>query len=206
CPNDHDFNNSRFEGIKELVSPLELWNRSSDRREVFTRTQQARAILQREIDKRRVPEPKFVMGLDLNFQAPPFEVESIRPARRIGPDGQFMRDFVIEVTQSKWVALDSEMEAQLQAELEISPNVTPKTPHFRFRGGCTLIVSAEDYEVRYCIVKRFDLESTRLKRQRAWLSGRTDASPQATYFGSSLMGGADEPFALLHRALEDEQP
>lgn len=192
CPSEKDYAETRFDGIKALVAPLEIWNLHSDRHEIFKLSQTARQILKSEIDKRRVPGEKTVMGLDLNENAPPFEVESVRPASRIGPDGQFQRDFVIEVTQCR---------------PEVLHPATPNRPEitFPFRGGCTLIVGAEDYEVRYCIVKGFRSQS-RLQRQRAFLEGRSDASLQATYFGSALLGQQSEPFALLHRALEDEKP
>ncbi|HZD04978.1 MAG TPA: hypothetical protein VE173_08665, partial [Longimicrobiales bacterium] len=50
----------------------------------------------------------------------PFEVHSVRPARRIGPDGQFLTELVVEITQARR-----------------EPGLRSGT--FRFRGGCTLL-------------------------------------------------------------------
>lgn len=192
CPDPWNYEQTRFEGIKELLEPLEIWNLKSDRRDIFQQNQSACEQLEKIIDSRRVPEEKIVMGLDLKENAPPYEVESIRPATRVGPDGQMQRDFIVQVTQQR--------EEIVRADADPQREVT-----FGFRGGCTLIISAEDYEVRYCVIKNVDSKS-RLKRQRDWLEGRSDASLQATYFGSALLGQQREPFALLHRTLEDEKP
>jgi hypothetical protein len=75
-------------------------------------------------------------------------------------------------------------------------------PDFWFRGGCTLLVDPETYQVRYCLQKDITSES-RLHRQRAFLTGKTDASLQATYFGGLESSHHQEPFALMHRAGEE---
>ena len=200
CPDPWNYQQTRFEEIEALLKPLEIWNLKSDRREIFERNRRACEKLREIIDLRRVPEDylkenpekRVVMGLDLGENAPPFDVESIRPATRIGPDGQMQRDFIVQVTQ------------QREEILRNDPDPA-RVVKFSFRGGCTLIISAEDYEVRYCVIKSFRSQS-RLERQRDWLEGRSDASLAATYFGSALLGQQREPFALLHRTLEDEKP
>ena len=200
CPNQWDYEHTRFEGVEALLKPLEIWNLKSDRREIWERNRDACEELRKVIDSRRVPEAdlkenpdaRMVMGLDLGQDAPPFIVESIRPATRIGPDGQMQRDFIVQVTQQREEILRNDPDPE-------------RVVKFSFRGGCTLIISAEDYEVRYCVIKSFRSES-RLERQRSWLEGRSDASLAVTYFGSALLGQQREPFALLHRTLEDEKP
>src|SRR5262249_25063596 len=55
----------------------------------------------------------------------PLEVHSIRPARRIGPDGQTLSDIVVEITQTFRPADD---------------------PKHRFRSGCTLLVDSQNLQ------------------------------------------------------------
>ena len=61
-----------------------------------------------------------------------FEVHSVRPVRRIGPDGQQRTDLVVEITQS-WFPADGSG---------------------KFRGGCTLIIDLERRAIRYAVCKR----------------------------------------------------
>jgi hypothetical protein len=60
------------------------------------------------------------------------EVRSLRPARRIGPDGQSRADLVIELTQTFRLA---------------------EREHGKFRGGCTLLVDLAEKKVRYFVRK-----------------------------------------------------
>jgi len=83
------------------------------------------------------------------------------------------------------------------------------------------LVSPDTGEVRYCIYKRI-ASKDRLERTRRHLTGEQRPSLRATYFGdprrkySAYIAGelerADqlgmarvEPFALLHRSLEEEE-
>lgn len=98
------------------------------------------------------------------------EVHSVRPARRVGPDGQTSSDLVVEITQT------------FHAE-----------DGARYRGGCTLLIDLETGKVRYLIRKRV-LSATRAQEQQ----GLTDEyGLSANYFDTATRH--DEPFALLHR-------
>ncbi|MDB5471554.1 MAG: peptidase [Caulobacter sp.] len=101
------------------------------------------------------------------------EVHSVRPARRVSPDGTVGADLVVEITQS-WVGPDGE----------------------KRRGGCTVLFDLESCEARYLIRKRVAnlarIESDRRNRQAA--------APGQTLWDSYFGGGdTDEPFAALHR-------
>jgi hypothetical protein len=61
-----------------------------------------------------------------------FEVHSVRPVRRIGPDGQQRTDVVVEITQS-WKSGGAGES---------------------LRGGCTLLIDPEKRAIRYVIRKR----------------------------------------------------
>lgn len=142
-------------------------------------------------------------GLAVNRQGRPrFEVHSIRPALRGGPDGDLLSEVVISITQSRRVPLDPEAHpAPEWYEAKREEDEDPEIPGFTFRGGCTLILDLESQRLRYAIVKRID-SGNRLRRQQMYRSGGALPGLRATYFGDAL--GGREPFAFLHAQHEAE--
>jgi hypothetical protein len=104
------------------------------------------------------------------------EVHSVRPARRIGPEGRSRVDvdLVIEITQTFRLAAPSRE---------------------KFRGGCTLIVDLAKKQVRY-FVRKSVMKSERLEEQLK-MSAPDDSGLRASYFGDGRAPA--EPFAMLHR-------
>jgi hypothetical protein len=105
-----------------------------------------------------------------------FEVHSVRPVRRIGPDGQQETDLVMEITQS-WI---------------------PEGGGGKFRGGCTLIINLETRTIRYVIRKRVDHEG-RFQQQEAFQTQMAQQSLSFNYVGNEAM--KREPFAIMHRGM-----
>lgn len=100
------------------------------------------------------------------------EVHSVRPVRRVSPDGNILSDLVVEITQS----------------------FRPKgMPGVRFRGGCTLIIDLATAEVRYMVRKKVD-SPWRLQNQLGLAAASTDLG--ANYFADETAGR--EPFAMIH--------
>lgn len=81
-------------------------------------------------------------------------VQSIRPARRVAPQGQVATDVVVEITQARQVA------------------PRPGQPGFEFHGGATVILGT-DGRIRYSILKSV-VSPNAVQDRRAWL-----ASPAA---------------------------
>jgi hypothetical protein len=131
--------------------------------------------------------PGAPLGLDLSPGGPPFEVHSVRPCRRIGPDGQFILEFLVVINQRRPGFFTDRTKPLKKDEL----------PDFWFRGGCTLLVDWAERKVRYCIVRDIN-DSVRYRRQQQYLAHPTQQSLRATYFQRPC-GQAAEPFALLHR-------
>jgi hypothetical protein len=119
----------------------------------------------------RQPGPMTIGGVSGELR--PIEVHSVRPARRVGPDGQLLSDVVVEITQT----------------------FRPSDPtQAVFRGGCTLLVDLRSKEVRYLVRKRVD-HAGRLAGQQAFAAASVDML-RASYFSRSDEGV--EPFAMLH--------
>jgi hypothetical protein len=76
------------------------WDLTSKREQVYNVFSQARAELHDWLQD-TAQEFQGLFGLDLSKPNAPFEVHSLRPARRVGPDGQLLVELVIELTQQK---------------------------------------------------------------------------------------------------------
>jgi hypothetical protein len=147
-----------------------------------------------------------LLGLDFELVDAPFEVHSVRPARRVGPDGNLQTDVIIEITQRKAGFIDP---ADREKFYKAYPNgFIPKSgakqpkknipiPDFKFRGGCTLIVDIESGNIRYIITKHITSKN-RLQREQDYRS--SSGSLFATYFSEGSSDRVKEPFAMLHRS------
>jgi hypothetical protein len=106
------------------------------------------------------------------------EVHSVRPNRRMAPDGSTHAMLVIEITQTFHSQPDGE----------------------RYRGGCTLLVDLNNNEAKYIVRKWLRGGSGALAQMRA----RALAAERAADLGLRFNKPGDrangiEPFALLHR-------
>jgi hypothetical protein len=113
---------------------------------------------------------------DLPFR---FEVHSVRPARRVAPDGSFVTDLVVVLAQRRCVAFDP-----------------GRDDGFWFRGGCTLLIDTRQgrERIRYCISKNVS-SAERRERQRLFSTDGLGQSLSQLYFEAD----SAEPFAMLHR-------
>jgi len=115
-----------------------------------------------------------------------FDVFSVRPARRIAPDGSFRTELIAVIHQRHPQPLDGK---------------DIKNGWFWFRGGATLIIDPRPgrESIRYSILKNSS-SASRQERQREFTRKRGVASLRAVYFGGDTVADAlgEEPFALMH--------
>jgi len=111
----------------------------------------------------------------------PFELHDLRRSMRIGPDGRYVPQMIIELTQST----------------EVRENKKDGTPGYIFSGGSTLVVDLSVPEIKYRIVK--NIASKSRQQRTADYVRETAADPLRALFLSS---DRREPFAILH-ALEE---
>jgi hypothetical protein len=123
-----------------------------------------------------VPTPGMPASIPVRADGfPVIEIHSVRPARRIGSNGQQLTDLVIEM---------------VQRYVETDPITKVQTT---FRGGCTLLIDLEQQRIRYAIRKRVD-NANRIAAMKSFaMSAANGTSP---YF---LADADEEPFAMLHR-------
>ncbi|CAN5853063.1 hypothetical protein BH23PLA1_BH23PLA1_13510 [soil metagenome] len=205
--------------VRELDFPS--WNLRADRREVFLQMERNRFQIRNWLyqNARESGDGGNTLGIMVigsgvrsiprnHKNAPVFEVHSIRPCSRIGPDGQQRVDLVAEIVQRRAGYFDEKIQQQVdsatgkeywaftkQEQKMGNRPLVPQPPDFWFRGGGTLIIDPDSGEIRYCISKSVSTKhDTRLHAQRFY--ERTGAFPSAadTYFGSR----GRNPFALLH--------
>jgi subtilisin family serine protease len=102
-----------------------------------------------------------------------FQVTNLRPARRIGPRGEFRTEMVVEILQTrKATSADEEADERLDIP---------------FRGGVTLIVGMDqenNYVVRYAIHKRPDSVSREARQREFLLRAAGGGSPEAAEYSS----------------------
>ncbi|MNO77406.1 hypothetical protein D3C76_685140 [compost metagenome] len=124
--------------------------------------------------------------------APAVEVHAVRSSRRSGPDGQDLRQLIVEVTQKREGYFDAQYQGQRNADgLE-----RKEDGDFIFRGGATLIIDLRDGALRYVIRKRIDDEG-RLEEHRRFLQVGSSGLAM-TYRGARV---DDNPFAMTHRGV-----
>ncbi len=201
-------------GLRELVPD---WDQESNRYEIFQQTKERRKLLHSWFtDPKALSAAKaahlVLERLDKKTDSlyrdkdglPLLEVHSVRPAYRIGPDGQTVIELVIEMTQRRRGYFDLETQKKVD-----DGEIEPPEPDFVLRGGSALLVDLETARVRYCIYKDVSSQS-RLNRIREFLQEGSGASLRATYFGDPLrayfrLSEEREPFALLHRSTGIEE-
>ena len=194
-------------GVKSLQDLRPDWSLSSSRQEAWEAMGRSCREIHQWLLSDHVRDFARHFGLALGDDAPrsierspktglpKFEVHSVRPARRLGPDGQTLTDLVIEITQRRHGYMNPDIQRMVDRG-ELKP-----PPHdFWFRGGCTILVDLDSGEVRYSIGKGI-VRDDRLETQRLFLNGKSDISLHATYFGDPRRREEPEPFALLHNSL-----
>ena len=186
--------------LDRLRTTVPRWSHANSRAELYALLRQHCRNLRNALKEVARQEQDF-LGLDLDQPGADFEIRSLRPARRVGPDGQSLTDVVFEVTQQRPGYLDPDLQERVDRGKIGAAELPPSD--FAFRGGCTLVVDLETLRIRYCIVKRIT-DAKRLARQRNFLLGDADTSLHALYFGGLARRGLAEPFALLHRLTEQE--
>ncbi|MDP9138653.1 MAG: peptidase S8, partial [Pseudomonadota bacterium] len=136
------------DNISGVLGQLKVsWVLKTGRKEAFETSRQNAGVLRNWLQKTYGGQSQDIEQLgffldsegkaghkvgEIDGELSPFEVHSVRPARRIGREGQHLTDIIVEITQS-WRP------------------VAQHAPGARYRGGCTLIVDFDNGQIRYCI-------------------------------------------------------
>jgi hypothetical protein len=194
------------------------WDLTCERKTVFDQMQRFQCYLEKYL-LARLDDPKNadafgILGLDPAIPASELKVDSMRPARRIGPDGQSIVEMIVEITQrlpGYWLAAAASPPAtgvRHRSDGFLVLNSFDRTPgpyadaDFWIRGGCTILIDPDTARVRYAIVKNIN-NTARYERQARY-AARTGGSLRATYFGLIKRLEESEAFAMLHRIQPEE--
>ncbi|MGB7924428.1 MAG: S8 family serine peptidase [Pyrinomonadaceae bacterium] len=150
-----------------------------DREELFRVTREQRLQLHNQLVGAFKAVPKFAEGLGLD-PTQKFEVHELRRAMRVSPDGKYVPQLVVALTQSRVVKQSN------------------GTPQHIIRGGSTLVVDLSRREIKYRIVKNID-STDRQERTAAFIREAAADPLRALFFAPDRR----EPFAALH-SLADE--
>jgi hypothetical protein len=135
-------------------------------------------------------EDNKLAGLRLDSKGRPKFQVSLRPANRVGPDGNApLNQLIITMIQTREIKIDG---ADKEDDI------------MKFRGGCTLILDLNTMRLRYAIRKGIG-DGPRLDRYKQYLlDRRSEGSLRATYFRH--LENLDEPLALLHSSQSFGRP
>lgn len=178
-----------------------------DRKMIFDKTEKISMRLNRWIRSegyRELEEFSKVAGIRFDFELegmrrskdgselPAFQIHSLRPARRVGPDGKSLNQLIMSIVQTRELAIQ-----------DVNTGKRSKGT-LKFRGGSTLILDLDTMTLQYAITKKVDDEA----RLRRFLDYRgeleMEGSLRATYFKG--LEDMREPFAMLHRSLNEGRP
>jgi hypothetical protein len=183
------------EGLGKVLQALAAWQPGRSREKVFHKLKAAQRALWQYFRSDDILDPetkeKLLGGIDTRRS---FELTNLRPARRIGPRGEYRTEMVVEILQSKNALPTDEKERAAEKARRRRESMarrergeTEEAGSLLFRGGVTLIVSLEDYSVRYAIYKRID-SAAREARQNAFRAAQ-GSGEAAEYSSDGLPAG-----------------
>jgi hypothetical protein len=210
-----------FKDPTDLNELVPVWGKKTDGKTIYEKTKGNRAKFHEWFTaprSRKAAKAAHIVLEKTPMQSfysdsngvPKLEVHSVRPLRRIGPDGNTLTDLIIEMTQRRRGYYDSETQEKAD-----KGKLKENRPYFIFRGGCTMLIDLENAEVKYCIYKNI-LSENRLNRMRRYLNMAYASAvspyigdPRRTYYNSltdpTRLEKADldvEPFWLSHRSFK----
>jgi len=194
---------------------LEGWQLDSKRRDAYSQMRLYQGKFHDELKKyvlKKHVKDKYDYFLGLYLERDPsrgasirrgkdglpiFEVHSLRPCRRVGPDGQVKKDAVIEIVQKRLGFFDPDYQRDVD-QGKIPYEEAKLKADFEFRGGCTLIIDQDSGKIRYCIYKPiFKDHGERLEQERLFRQGDFGDKVGGIYLSDDNSGN---PFAFLHGA------
>jgi subtilisin family serine protease len=171
---------------KNIITDLKQFSDAcfyaENRRILFKKTRMHRIKLQKQLEEIFATAPEFAMELGLDPELKTFEVDELRRALRISPDGKPIPQVIVALTQSKRIKEDRKN----------------GVPEYLFRGGSTLVVDLSVPEVKYRIIK--NINSTTRQARTSDFIRETSADPLRALF---FTAGRGEPFAVLHALADD---
>jgi len=206
--------------LRKVISGLTFddWTLRADRRAVYLQMDANAALARRWLYKnaRELGDEGRSLGLLITGDhhqsiprnehgRPKFEIHSLRPCSRTGPDGQQLIDLVAVIVQRRAGYFDPDAQQKVDTakkpwaftakEAKEDHRPLAPRPDFWFRGGCTLIIDPETGDIRYCVRKSTWTDSdSRLDKQREFEQWGALPGPAATYLDTR----GQNPFALLH--------
>jgi hypothetical protein len=144
-----------------------------DRGRRFSRKVMRQQKLKEQFQDAFAEVPDFAREVGLNPDHD-FEVEELRSAMRIGPDGQNIPQVLISLTQTISVPSNGQS--------------------FEFPGGSTLIIDLAVPTVRYCVSKSVDNTATRKRTADFFAQAQKDP-----LHGLFFRPNPNRPFAALHQ-------
>lgn len=184
-----------FTFVKSLKDFVADWDTKSDRKMLFEQLNGKREATRKVFQDTWDYKMQSLKGIRLEGEMTAFEVTSLRPVRRVGPDGELLTDLVVELIQKRPGYLDERVGGYNEQELEGDAK-------FWFRGGVTLLIDMKTSDVRYCIYKSIDSRDRYRAQQEHYKNISAMCNLRTTYFTNKILTNSDQIFSILHRSQE----
>lgn len=191
--------------VRQLIWDLDLgWNQKLSRSKIFALNEENRFAFLRQLKAAFKRDPSLYGHFGLRPDVPKFrgdtgkaskgmkgestfDVHSIRPTRRVDPDGSFRTEIIAVIQQRVPMRPDGTV---------LYEGTDGKEPFLWFRGGATVIIDPSEgqEQIRFSIIKNTS-STSRPRRQAMTAAGQGSSPLRSLYFGDDDDG---EPFALLH--------
>lgn len=191
-PTQWDLDQAQFTFVKELRNLIADWDIKIQRSELFEKLRVAGEQTHEVFQRTWNYKGRFLKGLNILGNDHIFEVHSLRPVRRIGPDGELLTDLLVEITQKRPGFYSGEFGG-------LTRNDRKADQDFWYRGGVTILIDMKTTEVRYCIYKNIDSVDRYKKQQQYYADASDKSNLHYTYFTSYRQDDNDRTFAMLHR-------
>jgi hypothetical protein len=166
------------------------WDLTTSRRDLHVQMEFAREKTHDIIKRTWNYKRRYLKGLSEDLEHDVFEVHSIRPVRRVGPEGQILTDLLVEITQKRPGRLDKDF-----GDITDRNNLSD----FWFRGGCTILIDMKTTQLRYCIFKDINDKNRYQKQQEYYKKRWRYNSLRELYIGDLDKTEDDTFYKNLHQ-------
>jgi hypothetical protein len=182
---------SQFTFVNRLRTLISDWDIQANRKALYDKLNGAAQATHKVFEETWNYKGLYLRGLNIQGDKHIFEVHSLRPVRRVGPDDELLTDLLLEITQKRPGYLDNSFGGLKKGDR--------KGDHdFWYRGGLTILIDMKTTEVRYCIYKSIDSKERYENQQEYYKCTPSGHNLRSIYFADNNYGNINRTFAMLH--------
>ena len=189
---------SQFTFVNSLKTLISDWDIQANRKDLYDKLKGAGEATHKVFEETWDYKGRYLRGLNIQGDRHIFEVHSLRPVRRVGPDDELLTDLLLEITQKRPGYFD-------RAFGGLNKKDRKGDHDFWYRGGLTILIDMKTYEVRYCIYKSIDSKERYENIQKYRKDALAGINLHSIYFADVNYANQNRTFAMLHRHTNTEE-